>query len=188
MLSEIYAPLSELQAGIAALGASPSNHGTLEMIVCRPSIGERLVLEQAEMDLHEGLIGDNWRARGSKHTEDGSANPDQQITIMNSRIIQVIAQERERWPLAGDQLFVDLDLSMENLPSGQRIAIGTAVLEITGIPHTGCQKFSMRFGNDAAKFINSPEGRQNRRRGINARVIQSGTVRAGDAIVKITVS
>jgi hypothetical protein len=185
MINDIFVPLSDLQTGLATLGASPSDHGTVEMIVCRPSIGERLALDQAKVDLLEGLIGDNWRARGSTSTEDGSANPDTQITIMNSHVIQVIAQERDRWQLAGDQLFIDLDLSVDNLPPGQHIQIGTAILEISGIPHTGCKKFTERYGNDATRFINSAEGRQNRWRGLNARVIQPGAIRVGDKTVKI---
>ncbi len=175
----------ELQAELEQLGASPRDNGTLAMIVCRPAEGERLVLERANLDPREGLIGDNWRTRGSKRTEDGSAHPDMQIAMMNSRVIQAVAKDRDRWPLAGDQLFIDLDVSVENLQPGQRIAIGTAVLEITDVPHTGCDKFTARFGHDAIRFVNSPEGRQLRRRGIYARVVQAGTISVGDRISKI---
>lgn len=176
---------TELQAELAELGDSPRDNGTLEMIVCRTAEGERLVLERADLDPIEGLIGDNWQARGSKRTEDGSAHPDMQITMMNSRVIQALAKDRDRWPLAGDQLFIDLDLSVDNLEPGQRIAIGTAVLEITDIPHTGCEKFTGRYGHDAIRFVNSPEGRHFRRRGIYARVVQAGTIRVGDKVSKI---
>lgn len=176
---------SDLQAALDALGQSPADNGIVEMIVCRPTHGERRVLQQAELDLVEGLVGDNWRARGSKSMPDGSANPDAQIAIMNSRTIEVLAQDRARWPLAGDQLFLDLDLSYENLPAGQRIAIGTAVLEITAEPHNGCGKFTERFGSEATRLVNSREGRQARRRGVNARVVQPGTIRVGDAVSKI---
>jgi hypothetical protein len=185
MMVNIHLTMQELQDGLIELGASPQDRGILEMIVCRPAIGERLILERAELDLIDGLIGDNWRTRGSKHTEDGSAHPDAQITIMNSRTIQSITQDRSRWPLAGDQLFIDLDLSVENLPAGQRIAIGTAILEVTSKPHNGCQKFTERFGHDAIRLVNSPEGRQMRRRGVNARVVQAGTICVGDMVTKI---
>src|SRR5579859_7124340 len=140
--------MSELQVGLAEAGVSPQDKGVLELIVCRPDIGERQVLEQAELHQVEGLVGDNWSVRGSKDTEGGHANPDAQIAIMNSRIIHLLAQDKARWPLAGDQLFVDLDVSVGNLQPGQRLAIGSAVLEITDKPHTGCAKFTERFGHD----------------------------------------
>lgn len=177
--------LEELHNELDIAGQSPQDCGTVEMIVSRPSIGERQVLEHAEIDLIEGLSGDSWQARGSKHTEDGRAHPEAQIAIMNSRTIQAIAQNRSLWPLAGDQLFLDLDLSADNLPAGQRLAIGTAILEVTALPHNGCDKFTERFGSGATKLVNSAEGRQNRRRGINTRVIQPGTVHVGDVVTKI---
>jgi MOSC domain-containing protein YiiM len=155
------------------------------MIVRRPDVDQREVLPQAELSLEEGMVGDNWRARSSHSTPDGSADPNTQLTLMNSRVIQALAQEQAFWPLAGDQLFVDLDLSDENLTAGQRIAIGEAILEITAKPHTGCAKFSDRFGSDAIHFVNSPEGRRKRRRGVNARVVQAGVVRLGDVVRKV---
>jgi len=178
--------LAEMHAGLAALGQSPPDAGRLEMIVSRPVTEERRVLDEAELDLAEGLVGDNWRARGSRSTPDGSAHPEAQITLMNSRVIQALAQERARWPLAGDQLFVDLDLSQANLPPGQRLAVGGAVLEISAMPHTGCDKFTARFGSDATKLVNSQEGLAQRRRGVNARVVQAGVVRVGDTVRKVT--
>ncbi len=177
--------LAEMHAGLAALGQSPQDNGSLEMIVCRPVSEERRALDEAELDLAEGLMGDNWRARGSRSTPDGSAHPEAQITLMNSRVIQTLAQERARWPLAGDQLFVDLDLSEANLPPGQRLAVGTAVLEVSAMPHTGCDKFTARFGSDATKFVNSREGLAERRRGVNTRIVQAGVVRVGDTVRKV---
>lgn len=177
--------MTELEAGLMELGESPRDGGTLEMIVSRPAEGERVVMERGEMDVVQGLIGDNWQARGSRHTEDGSARPEAQITLMNSRVVQTVAGDRDRWALAGDQLYVDLDLSEDNLPAGQRIAIGTAILEITALPHTGCDKFTARYGHDAIRFVNSKEGRAQRRRGIYAKVVQAGTISAGDTISKL---
>lgn len=174
----------ELEAGLEEIRQSPREDGVLVMIVCRPQDDERLVLDEGNLDLVEGLLGDNWKARGSKRTADGSAHPDMQLTIMNARAIALLAAEKERWPMAGDQLYIDMDLSAENLPPGSQLAIGSAVLEITAQPHTGCKKFAARFGVEAMKFVNSPEGKRLHLRGINARVLQPGTIRVGDVVRK----
>lgn len=177
--------MRELEAGLDEIRLSPKDEGTLELIVRRPQVNAREVLEEAELHLQEGLVGDTWKMRGSSRTPDGSPHPDMQLNIMNSRVIALLAQHKERWPLAGDQLFIDLDLSEDNLPAGTRLAIGSAVIEVTAQPHTGCQKFVSRFGLDAMKFVNSTLGRQLHLRGINARVIKAGVIRMGDMIRKI---
>lgn len=176
--------MAELEAALDDIRRSPKDEGILELIVRRPAVDEREVLEEGELDLVEGLVGDTWRTRGSGSTPDGSAHPDMQLTLMNARIIALLAQDKDRWPLAGDQLFVDMDLSGENLAPGTRLAIGSAVVEVTDKPHTGCQKFTARFGLDAMKFVNSPVGRSLNLRGINAKVVQPGTMRAGDLVKK----
>jgi hypothetical protein len=174
----------ELEAGLGGVKASPKDAGVLKLIVRRPAIGVREVLDIGTLDLHEGLVGDTWQVRGSSRTEDGSPHPDMQLNIMNARAIDLIAQDRERWQLAGDQLFVDLDLSDENLPPGTRLAMGSAVVVVTEQPHTGCAKFVERFGLDAMKFVNSSLGRSLRLRGLNARVLQPGTITVGDTVRK----
>ena len=175
----------ELEGGIAEIRLSPKNDGAVELLVARPVAGERAVLEEANLDLTDGLVGDSWRTRGSSSTPDGLAHPDRQLTLMNSRAAALFARVKERWPLAGDQIYVDFDLSGENLPAGTRIAMGSAVVEVTAEPHTGCAKFSQRFGVDALRFVNSPVGRELNLRGINARVVEAGRVRRGDAIRKV---
>lgn len=177
--------LSELEAGLDEIRDSPKQEGVLKLIVRRPGIGEREVLQEAELDREEGLVGDNWSTRGSSRTPDGASHPDMQINIMNSRSVALIAQSPDRWHLAGDQLFIDLDLSAENLPPGTCLALGSAVLEVTSQPHTGCKKFVERFGADALRFVNSPMGRRLNLRGINAKVVQPGVIRAGDLVRKI---
>jgi hypothetical protein len=169
--------MPELEAGLDHIRQSPKDEGLLELIVRRPQTEHREVLDEAQLDVEKGLIGDNWTLRKSTRTSDGSPHPDTQINIMNVRSVALVAQERERWSLAGDQLYLDLDLSKTNLPVGARISIGTAILEVTAPPHTGCQKFVARFGLEAMKFVNSEVGRELCLRGINARVVQSGTVR-----------
>jgi hypothetical protein len=179
---------AELEAGLAAVRQSPKDSGVLEMIVRRPRVGEREVLDEAELAVVDGLVGDTWKLRTSKRTSDGSPHPEMQLNIMNSRVATLVAQQRDRWALAGDQLFVELDLSAENVPAGTRLAIGSAIVEVTAEPHTGCAKFVERFGLDATKFVNSPIGRQLNLRGINAKVVRPGTIRVGDVVRKLLVA
>lgn len=181
----IHLNLAELEAGMENIRQAPKDFGVLKMIVCRPQDDERDTLQEAELSLTDGLVGDNWKTRGSRHMRDGSANPDAQITVMNARSIALVSQNEDRWPLAGDQLYIDLDLSDDNLPPGTRLAIGSAVLEVSPVPHTGCKKFSARFGVDAMKFVNTPEGKQLHLRGINTRIIQPGTIHVGDLVRKL---
>jgi len=185
MSADEHRSIEELEAGVDEIRKSPKDGGALEMIVRRPATEERDVLEQAELSTDEGLVGDNWLARGSNKTDDGSAHPEMQLNIMNSRATALVASDRSRWPLAGDQLYLDLELSDENLPTGTRLRLGTAMIEVTAEPHNGCKKFSARFGVDAVKFVNSPVGKELHLRGINAKVIESGTIRVGDLATKI---
>ena len=177
-----------LEAGLDAVGESPSDGGAVKLIVRRPSIGERETVAVGELSLTEGLVGDNWQHRGSSRTDDGSAHPEMQLNLMNSRVADLVAVGVERWPLTGDQLFVDLDLSFENLPPRTRLGLGSAVIEVTPEPHTGCNKFVARFGLDAVKFVNSESGREFRLRGLNAKVVRPGTVGVGDVIRKLDAS
>jgi hypothetical protein len=174
--------LDQLEAGLADIRQSPKHEGKLVLIVRRPKTDERETLAEAELDLAEGLVGDDWKRRGSSRTPDGKAHPELQLTLINSRAIAVVAQAQDRWGLAGDQLYVDLDLSVENLPVGAKLAIGSAVIEITPYPHTGCRKFAARYGADAVQFVNSAVGKELRLRGVNARVVRPGKIRVGDLV------
>ncbi len=158
----------------------------MQLVVCRPAVDEREELAEGRFTVEGGLMRDTWRVRGSTSTDDGSPNPEAQVTIMNARAAELITGARSRWALAGDQLFVDFDLSCDNLPSGSLLAIGSAAFEVSAKPHTGCQKFSARFGVDALRFVNSPAGAGLRLRGLNARVVEPGIVRPGDAVRKLT--
>ena len=175
----------ELEAALATISASPKDRGVLELIVRRPSVGQREIVEEGELDPAVGLVGDSWSRRGSRRTVDGRAHPDMQLNIMNTRVVALVAGERGRWPLAGDQLFADLDLGAENLPPGPRLQIGTAIIVVTAEPHTGCGKFVERFGADAMRFVNADEHSHLHLRGINARVLQGGRIRIGDLFVKV---
>jgi len=176
--------MEELEAGLDVIRQSPKDEGVLDLIVRRVAINQREILEEGELHLAEGLVGDNWKTRGSSSTPDGSAHPDMQLNIMNSRVIALVAQEKDRWHLAGDQLFLNMDLSAENLPAGTKLALGSAVVEITPQPHTGCKKFVERFGLDAMKFVNSRLGKELHLRGVNAKVVQPGTIRVGNVVTK----
>ena len=172
----------ELDERLPKLRGLPTDAGTLELIVTRPHEGEREVLETAELTLEGGLVGDRWRAGIGP---DGEPDRHNQLTIASTHLLGLIA-EPERWALAGDNLLVDIGLDKDNLPAGSRLAIGDTVVEISEEPHTGCAKFSARFGSDALKFINSPEGRQLRLRGLNAKVIVPGTISVGDPVRRLS--
>lgn len=172
----------ELDAALPTIIAAPADAGTVELIVRRPAVDEREVLEVAQLDLIEGLVGDTWKDRSSSRTADGSAHPDMQLNVMSARAVGALADSRDQWAQAGDQLYVDLDLSEANLPAGTRLRLGDATIEVTDQPHNGCAKFSRRFGLDAHRWVNSPEGKKLHLRGINAKVVVPGTIRAGDTI------
>lgn len=175
----------ELTAGLDEIRQSPADGGRIEMIVRRPAEDLREVLAEALLDPEHGLVGDTWRVRGSGRTTDGSAHPGMQLTLMNARVIALLAGPRERWPLAGDQIYVDLDLSEANLPPGTRLSIGSAIIEVSDQPHRGCKKFAARYGLEALRFVNSPEGRTMNLRGINCRVVQAGSASAGSIVFKL---
>ena len=177
-MSGAHRTLDELNAGLPDIERSPKDEGELRLIVRRPRVGAREVITEAQLDAAAGLIGDTWSTRKSRWRR--RPHPDTQINIMNARAIALVARSEDRWPLAGDQLYIDLDLSDDNLPAGTQLAIGTAVVEVTAEPHTGCRKFSERFGVDATTFVNSQKGRRLHLRGINAKVVQPGTIRVGD--------
>ena len=173
---------AELEAGLEHVREAPRGNGSVELVIRRPVEGERELLDAAHLDLAEGVVGDRW-SRG-KHGR--APDPETQLTLMSARAVDLVAAgERDRWALAGDQLYVDLDLSEEHLPPGTRLRVGTALIELTPPPHTGCKKFVRRFGHEAMLFVNSPEGRALRLRGANARVVEPGVVRPGDAITKL---
>lgn len=177
--------LMELEAGMDHVRQSPKDDGVLKLIVRRPAVDEREVIREGELNTTDGLVGDTWKSRGSSHTADGFANINSQITVMNARAVALLAQDEERWSLAGDQLYIEMDLSDDNIPPGTQLAIGSAIIEVSAQPHSGCKKFSSRFGVEAMKFVNSPEGKQLHLRGINTKVVQAGTIRVGDLVKKI---
>lgn len=183
--SVLHRSLVELEAGLQEIRCSPADGGTLQMIVARPAEEERLVLDEGRLDPEVGLVGDNWRARGSSSTPDGSAHPDAQLTVMNARLAALVAGTSDHGGLAGDQLYLDLDLSAERLPAGTWLRIGEAVIEITAKPHRGCAKFAARFGNVALRFVNTGEGLVLNLRGRNARVVVPGVIRRGDVVKRL---
>jgi hypothetical protein len=179
----VHATLDQLRASFAHVRTAPVDEGVLQLIVRRPGRGTREVVAEASADAQVGLVGDSWATRRSRRTPDGRPDPRAQITLVDVRVAELVAGDIARWPLFGDQLYVDLDLSEGNLPAGSRLAIGSTELEISDKLHTGCAKFASRFGADALRFVMSPEGRRRRLRGANARVVRSGTLAVGDVIM-----
>jgi len=175
---------AELEQGLDNILASPKDDGVLELIVKRPAVDQRESVAEAKLDIEQGLVGDNWKERGSRHMPDGAADPEMQLNIMNTRVASLVADDPSRRELAGDQLYLDMDLSSDNLPPGTQLSIGDAIVEITEPPHTGCKKFAKRFGKDAVVFVNAGMGKKLSFRGICAKVVQSGDIRTGDVARK----
>ena len=176
----------ELHAGLPHILASPGDAGVLEAIVIRSAVNQRGAPQSCDISLAGGLQGDHWGRGCWKTTEDGRPHPDVQICMMNARCIDLIAQGRDNWAPAGDNLFIDMDLTPGNLPPGTRLAIGTAIIEVTDTPHNGCAKFIQRYGRDACVFVNTGDGDRYRLRGIYARVVQDGRISIGDQVRKVT--
>jgi MOSC domain-containing protein YiiM len=182
---ESYSPMAEILEHLHAVNASPVDNGTLEAIVIRPSENKRESLDSVSLTPEGGLQGDRWSLGCWKKLPDGRPHPDVQVAIMNSSFIQALAGDRELWPIAGDNLYVDLNISEEYLAAGQLLKIGSTVLQITNEPHLGCKKFALRFGVDAVRVVNTKTGRELRLRGVYARILQSGKISVGDKITKI---
>jgi MOSC domain len=181
----VYVEADQLEAGLDRVFASPAEVGTVALVVRRPAEGEREILEEGVLDLEQGLVGDRWRPARTGDYGAGDDGRAAQITLMNAQVIDLVAGDRDRWALAGDQLYVDLDLRYENLPPGTRLQVGSAILEVSDLPHTGCAKFTARFGSAATRFINAKPNRELRLRGMNTRIVTPGTVRPGDTIRKL---
>lgn len=175
----------QLEAGLDEIVVAPSSDGVLRSIVRRPEVEEREMIEEAKLDLECGIVGDNWAVKPTSKT--GEPNPLAQITVMSARAAALFSDSDrpEDWAPAGDQLYIDLDIGIENLPPGSRLAVGEAVLEVTEEPHLGCGKFVRRFGVDALKLVNSDRGRELRLRGLNARVVEPGRISTGDPVRKL---
>jgi len=180
MKNSKYPNKEDLEVGLEIVKKSPKDRGEIKLIVRRPNVDEREILHQAILDPEQGLVGDNWKSRSAN----GKVHLERQLTLMNSRVISLLVSVKEDWALAGDQLYVDMDLSESNLPAGTQVNVGTAIIEITSLPHSGCKKFAERFGANSLQFVNSPSNKEFRLRGVNAKVIQAGEVRNGDVVKK----
>jgi hypothetical protein len=184
------ATATELSASLEHLRAAPATEGTLALVVRRPDVDRREILAEGRLDLEDGLVGDNWLSRATSHAIAEGRHLEAQLNVMSARMVALLADSPEAQALAGDQLYVDLDISLANVPTGTRLAIGDpdaggAVIEVTKKPHHGCAKFRARFGDDAVAFVNSEAGKELRLRGFNARVVQAGVVRPGDPVRKL---
>ena len=175
--------LARLESALDHLRTAPVDAGTVTLVVRRPERLTRELLAEAVIDEAEGRVGDSWLSRTTSRAKAVGRHFDAQVTVMSSRMVALLGDTDAERALAGDQLYVDLDLSHDNLPAGSRIEVGDdVVLEVTAKPHAGCKKFLDRFGPDAVAFVNSEEGSRLRLRGLNARVVRGGVVRVGDDV------
>jgi MOSC domain-containing protein YiiM len=182
-----YRTTAELERSLHELRAAPTEQGRVHLVVRRPGNGDREVLDEGYFDAADGLAGDNWLSRATSRAVAAGRHLDAQVNVMSARMVRLLADTAEEQAYAGDQLFVDLDISVANLPAGSRLAFGApgaggAVMEISQKPHNGCAKFTTRFGEDAMRFVNSEAGKELRLRGFNARIVESGPVRPGDVV------
>jgi hypothetical protein len=177
---------AELAASLDHLSAAPTQTGSLELIVRRPESRVREILAEGVLDEAGGLLGDNWLSRATSRAIAEGRHLDAMVTVMSARMVALLGDTDEARALAGDQLYVDLDLSRDNLPAGTRLAVGDdAVLEVSAKPHAGCKKFLARFGPDVLAFVNGETGSRMRLRGLNARVVRGGTIRPGDVVRRL---
>ncbi|MGV3757060.1 MAG: MOSC domain-containing protein [Verrucomicrobiota bacterium] len=170
--------LEELEAGMLALPPAPKDIGRVTLIVRRDPDKNREILENTCLSPEEGLPGDNWGRNPDRL-------PDAQLAVMRHDVAELIANGQPL-TLFGDSLFVDLDLSAENLPTATRLRVGEALIEVTPMPHDGCSKFNARFGNDALKFVSAKATRSQNRRGIYWKVVEAGKVSVGSKIEVIS--
>jgi len=170
----------EINSNLSFILSSPKDVGKIESIIVRRRKNERELRKEVFLSPEKGVEGDRWYDLSK-----GKPDPRRQLTIINSRLIKLLAQSVERMQLAGDNLIIDLDISDANLPVGQRLTIGKVMVEITDVPHTGCSRFAERYGNDAVEFINAPERSSLRLRGVYAKFLNSGLIHVGDIIKKI---
>ena len=170
----------ELEALWSAAPPPPRERGSVRLLCVRRAPSEHETPESVEVTVSEGLVGDRW-SRATAHDPD----PDSQVTLMMAGVAELVAAAEQPLHEAGDNILVDYDISVDNLPVGSRLRIGEAVLEVSATPHTGCSKFSGRFGQDALRWVNWRYWRERRLRGVNCRVVSGGTVRLGDAVERI---
>lgn len=178
--------MEQMEACIESIREAPADGGKVRMIVRRPGIGRREVLDTAELTVEAGVVGDTWAIRPNRRTEDGGPHPEMQLNVIGARPLEAVAGAKGRWAFAGDQLVLDMDLTEANLPAGTVLEMGSARIEITAEPHSGCAKFSRRYGAEARRFVNSDVGQELRLRGLNAKVVQAGTIKVGDVVTKVT--
>jgi len=166
--------LDALEAGLRSLPALPRTGGRVVLICRRTPDGSRETPARTELTFADGVPGDDWSRRPPR-------DPEAQLAVMCAPVAELIANGQ---PLVvfGDNLFVDLDLSNASLPTGTRLRVGGAVVEVTPKPHNGCSKFHARFGADALRFVQAKPTRDRNLRGIYWKVIEPGAVAVGDAI------
>jgi len=177
--------LDELQRALAHVQSAPKDGATVEMLCMRPDFGQRNFVDKLELTTASGIPGERWTKHPWMTLEDGSPDPRIQVSILGRRVLDLVWRDRENTPHPGDTMIADMDMSEANLPAGQHLSIGSAVLEVSDLFNEACVKWKVRYGAYARAWITLPDNRPLRLRGILCRIVKDGIVRNGDVITKL---
>lgn len=180
----MHATMDELLAATPSILDAPKDRAEISMLCLRPGYNQRRFVDHIDVSPEEGIPGERWSTRPWLTLPDGAAHPGIQVCILSKRVLDLVWRDRATTPHPGDTFIVDMDLSEDNLPDGQLLQAGSAVLRVSEVFNDGCVKWKARYGADAKDWVNLPEYRAARLRGILCSVEQAGRIANGDLLIK----